>query len=467
MMTYKSLMICLALSLIVNINIVTAGGKRRGSKDVMVEREIVDTILDGYNLDIRPEIKHGEPLHVHFEMKLQKIVRLDVKHQLFTINSFVRMKWIDTQLSWNKTEFENIDKTNVGTDMIWTPDVVLYNSATEESFAHTDLYKTKALVFHDGLVLWTAPVTWQVSCSFDVTWFPIDRQICTLTFGSWSYMSSQLKLSFYENISPGEINHEQFSVKSGEWEIEDIEMSSGTVKYSCCPDPFSVIKYRFSLRRMALYYFLYIILPLVSQVFLFLMVFHIPCENGERMGFGVTILLSITVYLLVISEKLPEKSDDRPMLGICFIIEFYILSFALVVAAIIVKLSNRTSTPPHFLLRFCGTSKSICCGAGHQTTTKNHANKKESIEMHEANGYLHSKDEGTRFLHQRKTQPVAEQQPPVVAQPLEMDEEEINRKLWRKICNSLDRMCFYGFGFISIFAPVLVVALLDHRMMGV
>ena len=42
----------------------------------MVERQIVDTILNGYNLDIRPEMEHGVPLHVHFEMKLQKIVRL-------------------------------------------------------------------------------------------------------------------------------------------------------------------------------------------------------------------------------------------------------------------------------------------------------------------------------------------------------------------------------------------------------
>ena len=39
-----------------------------------------------------------------------------------------QQKWTDPQLSWNKTRFEDIDKTNVGTDMIWTPDVVLYNS---------------------------------------------------------------------------------------------------------------------------------------------------------------------------------------------------------------------------------------------------------------------------------------------------------------------------------------------------
>lgn len=42
----------------------------------MVERGIIETILNGYNIDIRPEIEHGVPMHVHFEMKLQKIVRL-------------------------------------------------------------------------------------------------------------------------------------------------------------------------------------------------------------------------------------------------------------------------------------------------------------------------------------------------------------------------------------------------------
>jgi len=245
---------------------------------------------------------------------------------------------------------------------------------------------------------------------------------------------------------------EQFSVKSGEWEIEDIDMTSDLVKYSCCPGSFSTIKYKFSLRRMALYYFLYIILPLMSQVFLFLMIFHIPCENGERMGFGVTILLSITVYLLVISEKLPEKSDDSPMLGICFIIEFYVLSLALVVAAVIVKLSVRTSPPPEYLLRFSGASKAICCGQSRERRSS-----PQLIEMKESNGYYNSKYD-THDVQQKAE----------LLTGISKEEDEANNKeLWGKICNSLDRTCFYFFGFTSIFAPIIVVACLDHRMMGV
>lgn len=191
----------------------------------------------------------------------------------------------------------------------------------------------------------------------------------------------------------------------------------------------------------------------MSQVFLFLMIFHIPCENGERMGFGVTILLSITVYLLVISEKLPEKSDDRPMLGICFIIEFYVLSLALVFAAVIVKLSAKTNRPPNFLIRFCVACKAMNCGSVKEKRKKK--KKKNNIEMRETNGYLHNEEKTFDECQFSKDEEE------------EKDEEEINRQLWKTICNSLDWTCFYVFGFISIFSPILVVAFLNHKMMGV
>ena len=99
------------------------------------------------------------------------------------------------------------------------------------------------------------------------------------------------------------------------------------------------------------------------------------------------------------------------------------------------------------------------------------------MEMHEpvANGYL--SHAGTSFddkrapcsnCHRRYTAPA----PPVDSGGEDdcyddEDEEEMNRLMWKKICDSLDTTCFYGFGFISIFAPLLVVAFLDHKMMGV
>ena len=116
--------------------------------------------------------------------------------------------------------------------------------------------------------------------------------------------------------------------------------------FNCCPFQFSTITYKLILSRLYDFYLLYIILPVIALSFLFLAVFYIPSEAGERMGFGVSILLSITVYILVLSEKVPENSRERSALGTCFTCIIYILSIALSFALMTMKLVNRKEKPP-------------------------------------------------------------------------------------------------------------------------
>ena len=40
----------------------------------------------------------------------------------------------------------------------------------------------------------------------------------------------------------------------------------------------------------------------------------VPWDSGERISFAVTVLLTIIVFLLIISENLP-KSDNKPLLS--------------------------------------------------------------------------------------------------------------------------------------------------------
>ena len=45
--------------------------------------------------------------------------------------------------------------------------------------------------------------------------------------------------------------------------------------------------------------------------------FLLPPESGEKVNLGVTVLLSICVFLLMVSEKIPETSDNIPVLSEC------------------------------------------------------------------------------------------------------------------------------------------------------
>jgi len=443
-----TLLLSLSLLLYMVCMVSTNEFKRGRKLEVSLEKLIHEFLLEDYVKDIRPEPSHATPLDVHFDMKLKKIVALNVKDQILKINAFTMMQWEDPGLSWNASEFEDIKNINMGSNLIWTPDVVLYNTGEETSLAHTDMYKTKALVTHTGKVIWTAPVTWKVQCSFDVTWFPIDKQVCNLTFGSSTYHSDQIELSFWSVPSSIEdFIHGKFMIKSGEWEIVSVRSWEFDVKYPCCPDSYSTITYEVDFERMSLYYFLYIILPLVSQVFLFLLIFHIPYDSGERMGFGVTILLSITVYLLVISEKLPEKSDDKPMLGICFILEFYILSTGLVAAAVTVLIARRTNRPSDVVVKIAN----FCNNKGDAIRRRDKPYKLNKPDIrNDTNGGCHPDDEECKNV--------------CLADP--SNNEENYGEEWAKICRALDRIFFYAFTICVFIIPIIVCSSLDRKNLG-
>ena len=51
---------------------------------------------------------------------------------------------------------------------------------------------TKAILHHDGKVLWNPPAIFKSSCEIDVEFFPFDTQVCHLKFGSWSFDGFQV-----------------------------------------------------------------------------------------------------------------------------------------------------------------------------------------------------------------------------------------------------------------------------------
>jgi nicotinic acetylcholine receptor len=51
---------------------------------------------------------------------------------------------------------------------------------------------TKATLFPSGRVHWEPPAIYKSSCTMDVEFFPFDKQLCTLKFGSWTYDGYQV-----------------------------------------------------------------------------------------------------------------------------------------------------------------------------------------------------------------------------------------------------------------------------------
>ncbi|KAF3857463.1 hypothetical protein F7725_009322 [Dissostichus mawsoni] len=113
-----------------------------------------------------------------------------------SIAQLIDVEWTDYKLQWNPSDFDNVTSIRVPSELIWVPDIVLYNNADGE-FAVTHM--TKAHLFHTGLVRWVPPAIYKSSCSIDVTFFPFDQQSCKMKFGSWTYDRAKIDLEPFEN----------------------------------------------------------------------------------------------------------------------------------------------------------------------------------------------------------------------------------------------------------------------------
>ena len=69
------------------------------------------------------------------------------------------------------------------------------------------------------------------------------------------------------------------------------------------------------LERKARYTILNVLIPIILLSLMDLLVFWLPPESGEKVSLGITVLLSFSVFLTVVDERLPRTSDNVPILS--------------------------------------------------------------------------------------------------------------------------------------------------------
>ncbi|KAG9341910.1 hypothetical protein JZ751_018227 [Albula glossodonta] len=206
-------------------------------------------------------------------------------------------EWVDMKLRWDPDHYQGITSIRVPSDSIWTPDIVLYDNA-DGRFEGT---VTKAVVRYDGTISWTPPANYKSACTIDVTFFPFDLQNCSMKFGSWTYDGSQVDI-LLEDFHVDKRDY----FDNGEWEIMTATGSRGLRTDGTCLYP--SITYSFIIRRLPLFYTLFLIIPCIGLSFLTVLVFYLPSNGGEKISLCTSVLVSLTVFLLVIEEIIPSSS---------------------------------------------------------------------------------------------------------------------------------------------------------------
>ena len=207
----------------------------------------------------------------------------------------------------------------------------------EEFDGRLDNVVTRIRMNSSGHTTWLAPFVFLTSCKIDVSDFPFDEQNCNLKFSSWVYPGTKINLTGMGN---------QYAllaekkVDNGEWEVISIPIKRNVRYYEAVPDePYPDMNFVIHLKRRSLFYIVNLVIPNFLITLLAFFSFFIPVECGERISFIITVLLSMTVFLLLVAESIPPTSDAVPVISIYFTASIVEVSLALIATGISLRVN--------------------------------------------------------------------------------------------------------------------------------
>ncbi|KAJ0002976.1 hypothetical protein NQD34_008125 [Periophthalmus magnuspinnatus] len=287
-----------------------------------MEDALLKNLFQGYQRWVRPIQRANDTVRVRFGLKISQLVDVE---------------WYDYKLRWNPENYGGITSIRVPSENIWLPDIVLYENA-DGRFEGSLM--TKAIVKYNGAITWTPPASYKSACTMDVTFFPFDRQNCTMKFGSWTYDGHMVDLVLMDH----QVDRKDF-FDNGEWEILSATGAKGNRKDGLYSYPF--ITYSFILKRLPLFYTLFLIIPCLGLSFLTVLVFYLPSDEGEKLSLSTSVLVSLTVFLLVIEEIIPSSSKVIPLIGEYLLFIMIFVTLSIIVTVFVINVHHRSSATYH------------------------------------------------------------------------------------------------------------------------
>jgi len=366
---------------IIVLTVISSSISVASSGDLSGEAALLRNFQDGY-VKARPRKDPGQTVAVNASMILHMIISLDGNQGVLTTIGKFYLSWYDEYLVWDPASYDDAQNTTMSAFDIWVPDVGILNSI--EQVVNPDWQKTFPVrVYSDGLVQWSYSDLFKTKCDVIMTTFPFDQQTCMLTYGTLGNVATYVNL----DGSSDSVDVDNYQIN------EEFHLSSTAVQYECESEHGSEgclarLNFKLYLERRPAYYVLNVMVPTGLLSLITLLAFVMPPSSGERVSLQITVLLSLSVFQLILTSYVPVTSTNMPALSIAIALIMVITGLALVANVIVLRLyephPHRMSAGMRYFLLGCLGSllckHCLCCSTRkNDYETKCDGSKKENV----------------------------------------------------------------------------------------
>lgn len=326
------------------------GGEQKISSSNKTHKSIylplIDYLKEGYNPLAVPVCDNKTKFHVFMDMWLYQLFDLDEPTQMLTIDVWMEMLWFDCMLTWNPESFNGLDQITLPAGEIYHPDLIWYQSLHGNFEEGMFLFpQSIARIRHNGMVQLGAQALLKSFCRVDIRRFPYDTQKCNLTFASWNQNANIFNIT--KKDAGDSKGHSFKNASNGEWEVIEFPAFNTLSSYKLGSDEstngsfYAEVTFQLTLQRKPKFIKIYLIFPCILLVWIAALTFVLPIESGEKVSLSVTILLSVIVFLLLVSENIPRTSDGIPILGLFFCLSIGLVCLSVLMTAIVLHVGEK------------------------------------------------------------------------------------------------------------------------------
>ncbi|XP_078685534.1 uncharacterized protein LOC144918546 [Branchiostoma floridae x Branchiostoma belcheri] len=241
-----------------------------------------------------------ENVIINFTGSVVQLVVLDEKKEQLTASVVIDFTWQDSRLSWDPKYYDDVTKLSVRGNDIWTPTLNLKRNADP---VYKGLQKDVPVrVSSDGLVEWSVETLTTTVCDADPFFFPADSMECNICFSATTAIAQTIQCQVEMpavDMGITQCNSYSTATPAGEWYRKDKIFAKDNSTSEAC--------LAVHLSRIPMFHIATTVGPCIILVVLMNITFIMPLDRGDRIAFGVTILLSMVVSLVFVTNVLPVK----------------------------------------------------------------------------------------------------------------------------------------------------------------